>query len=77
MEAEIRIWSSVGHTPVTKRAGKYCDLLVYKIIEVANVSEAKERTKQLIRSTQHATKGNFYCPEEPNQNKRTGWVSLG
>lgn len=75
-EATIYVWSAIGHTPKTGRAGSYCDELAKVTIRVADVGEARAKAIELVRSTPHGERGHFDVPAHPNQNIRSGWVGL-
>jgi hypothetical protein len=66
----IFVWSNIGHTPRTNRAGAYCDELVRTNVQCANPAEALAMTQKLIRETEHGYSGYFNMPEYPNQNTR-------
>jgi hypothetical protein len=74
--ATLRVWSAIGHTPITKRKGSFCDELAKTEVEVANPAEAKLYLAKLASETKHAVKGYFEIPSYPNQNTRTGWSSF-
>ena len=76
MKAEIKIWSAIGHTPITHRSGPYCDVLLEISREVTNPQEAREIVKELMRSTPSADTAHFDIPEFWNQNTRTGWLKI-
>jgi len=71
---EIKIWSKVGHTPITKRSGSYCDVLHKQTIEVRDVSQAHRFTKHLLKEIKFADSGHYFMPEFPNQNTRSNFV---
>jgi len=73
--AFLKVWSSIGHTPITNRRGPYCDLLVDTTVEVVGPGEARDALTKLIEATPHANDGHFDVPSHPNQNTRTGWVT--
>lgn len=75
-EAELVLWSRVGHTPLTKRQGAYCDELARKKVMVAGVSEARSALMHLAGQTPYSSKGYYYIPALPNQNIRSAWVSF-
>lgn len=72
--AEIRIWSAIGHTPITGRRGAYCDELAMECIDVAHPGEAREAAEKLKKQHPHAATAHFNVPSYPNQNIRTGWL---
>jgi hypothetical protein len=76
IKTEIKIWSSNGHTPITNRGRNYCDLLLDAVIEIDSIDDAREKTKELIRTTKSGSKGFYYAPEYWNKNKNSGWISL-
>lgn len=73
--AEIRIWSDVGHTPVTGRGSGFRDLLVDTTIDVTGPEDARAKARQLIRETPHGVTGHASLPTWWNQNEREHWVS--
>jgi hypothetical protein len=77
MKAEIRIWSRIGDTPLTGRAGSYCDELAHVNLEVGHPLEAQRATERLLLETPHAYNGHYSVPDHPNQNLRKGWVNRG
>ena len=76
MKATLRVWSEIGNTPLTKRAGSYCDELAKVEIEVDGPVEAKAALKDLMLKTPHAADGHFEVPEFWNQNTRSGSMSI-
>lgn len=76
MKTQIKLWSNIGHTPITKRGSSYCDLLLDIVIDCDSPESAKEKTRALIKETDHATYGHFYMPEHPNQNIRAQFVNV-
>jgi len=72
---EIRIWSRIGHCPLTNRKGAFCDELIKKQIQCDSPTSAKKHVQELLKNTPNADKGYFYVTEYPNQNIRTGWIS--
>ena len=72
--AEIHIWSRIGHTPLTKRRGLYCDLLHKERHQVRDIEAAKKRMQYLLRITPHSCDAHFAVLEHPNQNLRTQWM---
>jgi hypothetical protein len=74
MKTEIRIWSRIGHTPITKRPGAYCDELVFADFDCETPTEAKHLVQQLIRDVPGADYGHFNMPEYWNHNTRSGWT---
>ncbi len=76
MKAEIKVWSAIGHTPLTNRGGSFCDLLVDTVIEVSDIAEARIKAKQFVRCTPEGNTGHYNLPEHPNQNTRSGYVGL-
>ena len=71
---EIVIWSAIGHTPVTKRKGSYCDEILRTELQCTSPTHAKECVKVLINNTEHARSGHFSMPDYPNQNTRNNFV---
>lgn len=71
---EIKIWSRIGCTPITKRGGSYCDLLVDTVLECATPTEALALTKEIIRATPNGDYGHFYMPTYWNQNTRSNFT---
>lgn len=76
MQTTIRIWSATGNTPVTKRAGAYCDELVKVVIDAADPAAAKAAAYALLLSTPHAAEGHFDMPGYWNQNTNSGYVNI-
>jgi len=76
MNTEIHIYSDYGNTPITKRGGAYCDLLLHITIQCGNPEEARQRTIELIRDTQHARHGHFTMPEWRNRITRSGFITF-
>jgi hypothetical protein len=74
--ADLIVWSRAGHTPVTGRAGLYCDVLVKVSIPVADPAEARAELKALMARTPHADYGHYGVPSYPNQNTRDGFMSI-
>lgn len=76
MKTVIKVWSDIGHCPITKRAGNYCDLLVDQESNIFDVSPAKARkiVESLIKSTPHARSGYFCIVNWMNQNTRESFV---
>ncbi len=74
MKTEIKIWSQVGHSPLTKRGGSFCDLLLDTEMDCETPAEAEKLTLQLMAATPHSARANFYMPEYPNQNIRQRWL---
>lgn len=70
----IVIWSDVGNTPLTKRAGAFCDELLHFETECENPREAKTLTQKLVKQTQHGYSGYYNLPDYPNQNSRNGFT---
>lgn len=64
----VVVWSNIGHTPLTNRAGACCDELVRVTIECKDHAEALQKTKQMIRETMHGHSGHFRMVDYPNQN---------
>ena len=73
-DCQIKIWSEIGNTPITKRKGAYCDELYSNTIQVLDPEDAKNIIKELIRETEHAVSGHYYLPGYPNQNTRSNFV---
>lgn len=71
---EIKVWSRTGNTPITKRSGAYCDLLVSAVVYCETPEQAEVETVRLIRETEYGDCGHFYMPEFPNQNTRSKWL---
>jgi hypothetical protein len=72
--AVLFVWSANGCTPITKRTGGYCDELVITVERFATPEAARERVRELIRTTPHGHYGAYYLPTYPNQNTRNGWT---
>ena len=75
-ETEIFIWSRLGHTPLTKRAGAYYDELLKTVILCENPADALEKGRELLRNTEHGFSGAFFIPEYPNLNTRQKFFHL-
>lgn len=73
--AEVRIWSEIGHCPITKRDGAYYDELAIVQLSVVGPVEAFNRTVELIKAIPHGHSGHFTIVDYPNQNTRSGWVN--
>ena len=72
---EIMIFSPVGQTPLTKRMGSYCDLLLKEYFMLDNPAQAKQKIRDLIASIVHNVgSAHYYIPDYPNQNTQCGWV---
>lgn len=65
---QIYIWSAIGHTPITKRKGAYCDKLREETIECDSPASAKARVQELLAKVPHADRGFYYVIGYPNQN---------
>ena len=76
IRTEIKIWSSIGNTPLTGRGKCFCDLLLDTVIEIEKIEEARNIVKKLIKDTKSGYKGSYFCPEYWNKNKNIGFVSL-
>ena len=75
MKTKVYVWSNIGNTPITKRAGSFCDVLVEREIECSTPEQARAEVKALIRNTPHGYSGHFNIPDHPNQNTRSSFVS--
>jgi len=75
MQTRIRIWSEIGYTPVTRRAGSYCDLLADVTVDCLNPAEAVKEGKAILAKTPFGVSGHFEMPEWPNQNTRSNYFS--
>lgn len=69
----LSAFSAVGHTPLTKRGGAYCDLLVSNEVTVTSREEAQGLADKLLKETPHAVEVWFNMPEYWNQNLRSGY----
>ncbi len=74
--ATLTLWSGIGHTPITKRKGSYCDELAKTEVEVSSPTEARLFLAKLAGETRHAVRGHFEIANFPNQNTRSGWSSF-
>lgn len=72
-ETTLFIWSNIGHTPLTKRVGAYCDELAKVVIMCADPGEALSRGRELLARTEHGYSGAFSMPDYPNQNTRSAF----
>lgn len=77
MKCFIKIWSKIGHTPVTNRQGAFCDLLVDTVVECASPTEAKEIVLELKNKTKGAYSCHYNMPEWSNQNDKSGFCHYG
>ena len=68
MEVRFKIWSNIGHTPVTHRKGAFCDVLAKGEFDAANPDEATAELQKRMKATPYAHLGAFFMPEYPNQN---------
>ncbi len=75
MKTKVYVWSNIGNTPITKRGGSFCDVLVEREIECETPEQARAEVKALIRSTPHGGYGHFNMPDFWNQNTRSSFVS--
>ncbi len=71
---EIKVWSEIGHTPLTCRGGYYRDLLLDTECLCDDPASALAATKALINTTPGGASGHFSMPNHPNQNIRDGWT---
>lgn len=76
MKTQIKIWSAVGNTPVTKRGSSFCDELVSETTDCTSPEDARQYILGLMKRTPHADNANFYMPEWPNQNVRSQWLLI-
>lgn len=70
----IIVWSNIGHTPLTKRQGAYCDELLHFETECENPGEARALAQKLVRGVEHGYSAYYNLPEYPNQNTRNGFT---
>lgn len=70
----IKIWSDIGHTPITNRKGAYCDELKTFSIAVYSHEQAIENVKDAIRAIPHAVSGHYNIINYPNHNKASNFV---
>jgi hypothetical protein len=75
-ETTIIIWSDIGNTPITGRAGPYCDELVRTRVQCESPEKARALTREIMQKTQYAYMGHFNMPEHPNQNTRNSFVMI-
>lgn len=73
-ETTIRIWSKIGSTPVTNRAGAFCDVLSDLTVKCETPDEAKAAARAAILATTHGDRAYFNMNGHPNQNTKSGWV---
>lgn len=71
--AQITVWSRIGHTPITKRPGSYCDVLVETEVLCDGPTDARRVTLAIKHAHPHADRAYFYMPTYPNQNTRSNW----
>lgn len=76
MKTEIKVWSKIGHTPLTARVGAYCDELVSETADCTSPADAREYVLGVMKRTPHAHKGYFIMPEWDNQNIRSQWLII-
>ena len=73
----VKVWSDVGHTPITNRGSSYQDELVHTEIECTDPTDAFNKTLEIKRQTPHAYQCYFYMPDYPNQNTRSRFCHSG
>jgi hypothetical protein len=73
-KTEIRVWSQIGHTPLTKRGGAYCDLLLLTEIECDGYGDARLQAETIMRALPSGARGHAHMPAHPNQNYRSIWI---
>lgn len=74
MKTEIYIWSRIGHTPVTKRGGLFCDVLIHADVDCESPEAARKFVRALIAAHPHGNYGHFNMPEYWNHNTRSGFT---
>jgi hypothetical protein len=72
---QIRLWTKLGHTPVTGRSGPYYDELLHTTVLCENPAEATALVRKLIQETEHADSGYFRMPEYPNHNINSRFIN--
>jgi hypothetical protein len=70
----IRVWSKIGSTPITRRTGAFCDVLADVTITCETPAEARNAALYAIKATKHGDRAHFVMPDHPNQNLNSGWV---
>lgn len=73
MKATIRVWSAIGHTPVTGRKGAYCDELVRVENVYSSVDEIVKTMRDTLENTRYGVDAHYDAPDAPN-NFKTGWM---
>ena len=76
LKTEIKVWSRIGHTPVTGRSGAYSDELVSETTDCTNPHDAEQYVVGLMKRTPHAYTGYFIIHEWWNQNTCSQWVDI-
>jgi len=72
----IKVWSAIGHTPLTKRGQCFRDLLLTRELDYDSPEAAKVELVNTILNTRHAVQGSYYMPGHWNQNTRYGEARL-
>ena len=75
-KTEIRIWSEIGHTPITGRPGEYCDELVHMTVWLPGHDAAADFVRNMLDLVPHAVTGHFAITNYPNQNLQSDWIGL-
>lgn len=73
-KVDYKIWSQIGHTPITNRWGNYCDLLDEGEFLATGPCDARLKLKEIHSKIEHAYKCHFFIPDFPNQNVRQDWI---
>ena len=76
-ETTNTIFSATGNTPVTNRIGSYCDVLAKVTMLCETPEQAKAKTLELKKQTEHAYSCHFSMPDYPNQNTRSQFCHYG
>lgn len=71
------LWSKIGDTPVTRREGAYCDIVLEAVGHATDPKDAKRKLAKLLRATDSAWSGFFNMETYPNQNARTEFLNKG
>ena len=74
---QIIIWSDIGSTPITGRAGSYQDELVNTTIQCTDPADAKAKVLEIKKATPHACQCYFNMIDYPNQNTKSKFCHYG
>ena len=73
----VKVWSDVGHTPITGRKGSYQDELVNVEIDCIDPTDAFNKVLDIKLQTPDAYSCYFFMPEYPNQNTNSQFCHYG